>query len=223
MNKMKTVRNQFNEIDKLVRLYDQQDRLTNKKIVITNDAEGIGALLAILVAREGAEVLFMHNREPLMAFEVAFRIDEAGGRVIISEGDWSSVENVTRLVEVVQNFWGSVDAVFNTVPRGSYMLTKKVSPFLSENGHIINMVQSKLDRRHPKVARFLDAEVALTDLTYDLNENKLLRNKSISIVGIHHDSNDKSKLGDVSSLCLPILTKQIIPNELILETSRENR
>ena len=85
------------------------------------------------------------------------------------------------------------------------------------------MVQSKLDRRHPKVARFLDAEVALTDLTYDLNENKLLRNKSISIVGIHHDSNDKSKLGDVSSLCLPILTKQIIPNELILETSRENR
>ena len=122
---MKTVRNQFNEIDKVVRLYDQQDRLTNKKIVITNDAEGIGALLAILVAREGAEVLFMHNREPLMAFEVAFRIDEAGGRVIISEGDWSSVENATQLV---QNFWGSVDAVFNTVPRGSYMLTKKVSP-----------------------------------------------------------------------------------------------
>lgn len=213
---LREVRDCFTSIDRVVDQYLAMNRLSGQKALVTNDANGIGALLAIILAMEGAEILFMHHEEPFMAFEVAYRIQESGGRLIVSEGDWNDPDNADRLTEVISQFWGHVDIVVNAVPRGSYLLMRAIRPFIAQNGIVMNVVETKQDSRQPNVVRFLDKQVVLTELTYELNEHATLRERAVQVVGVQQQADAKIDLDALGAVMLPVATRQMRPKSLFL-------
>ena len=71
--------------------------LEGRSVIVTGGGTGIGAACAVLAATEGAKVTICgRRREPLE--NTAEKIGDAGGAVLISTGDVTSEDDVTRIV-----------------------------------------------------------------------------------------------------------------------------
>lgn len=88
------------------------DRLSDKNIIVTGAASGIGRATAIRFAQEGASVaLFDLNAEGLEA--TATTIRDGGGTAQPFVVDLTNAEAVAQAVEAVVQLWNGLDAVFN--------------------------------------------------------------------------------------------------------------
>ncbi|OGB22194.1 MAG: NAD(P)-dependent oxidoreductase [Burkholderiales bacterium RIFCSPLOWO2_02_FULL_57_36] len=86
----------------------------NKKIiVVTGGSRGIGAAAAQLAAMRGYSVCisYLHNRQA--AEEIVAAIRNTGGNAIAVAADVAQEQDVIRLFETVDNFFGTIDALVN--------------------------------------------------------------------------------------------------------------
>ncbi|WP_110182019.1 1,6-dihydroxycyclohexa-2,4-diene-1-carboxylate dehydrogenase [Nocardioides solisilvae] len=88
-------------------------RFSDKVLVVTGAAQGIGAAVAVRAAAEGGTVL-LADRSPLVT-DVAVEIEEAGGRATTFEGDLEQFDGAQALVEVALAEHGRVDVLVNNV------------------------------------------------------------------------------------------------------------
>lgn len=83
-------------------------RFENKVVVITGGSDGIGLATAKLFAEEGGQVYITGRRQGLL--------DEAlkhiGHGAIGLQGDVTSIDDLTRLYEVIERNHGKVDVLF---------------------------------------------------------------------------------------------------------------
>jgi NADP-dependent 3-hydroxy acid dehydrogenase YdfG len=86
--------------------------LSGKVAWITGAGSGIGEAAALALAREGSAVaLSGRRREPLQA--VAERIEKAGGKALVAEGDLGAQETAGRIAAAVVKELGRLDILVN--------------------------------------------------------------------------------------------------------------
>jgi 3-oxoacyl-[acyl-carrier protein] reductase len=85
--------------------------LENKKAVVIGGSRGIGKAIASAYLDNGASVLLVARNA--LELEVAKSELSPRGEVIVSAGDVSRLEDVTRIVAEVKKIWGRVDILVN--------------------------------------------------------------------------------------------------------------
>ena len=95
-------------------LYKGADKLRGKVALITGGDSGIGRAVAVLFAREGADVAIMFlPEEERDAVETRDAIEAEGRRSLLLPGDVTDAAYCERCVEKVVNEFGSIDILVN--------------------------------------------------------------------------------------------------------------
>ncbi|MFT3981353.1 MAG: glucose 1-dehydrogenase [Ferruginibacter sp.] len=137
--------------------------LKGKVAIVTGGARDIGRAASVKLAAAGAKVCvnFLNNEE--QARETINIIKEAGGEAIAVQADVTKAEEVKKLVDectaafgntihVLVNVAGGLmgrkqlpdldeafwDAVINVNFKSVYLVTRAVSPYMTEGGSIVN-------------------------------------------------------------------------------------
>ena len=87
--------------------------LSGKTIVVTGGNSGIGAAIATVAGREGANVVIDYVAHPEAATQLDTTITAEGGQAIAVEADASKVEDIQRLLDAAVREYGRVDVMVN--------------------------------------------------------------------------------------------------------------
>ncbi|MGO1057092.1 3-oxoacyl-ACP reductase family protein [Crossiella sp. CA198] len=164
-------------------------QLAGRVALVTGGSRGIGAGVAIRLAREGAAVALTYANSPDRAAEVARTITEAGGRAVAIKADSASEAEVTASVtQTVAEFggldilvnnagggrWATVDQAtladfdqtFAVNVRAVFVAVQAAVPHLREGGRIITIGSINGDRMPmPGGAIYAATKAALDGLT----------------------------------------------------------
>src|SRR5579864_7330222 len=140
-------------------------RLQGKKTIVTGASKGIGAAIARLFVMEGADVLANYNSSETLATELVESLNDLGlGRVFLSKGDVSKVDEIKTMVSNAKERMGRIDVLVNNAGiiirndflssteeefdriidvnlKGTFFCCKEVAPKMIEQkkGSIINI------------------------------------------------------------------------------------
>ncbi len=89
-------------------------RFTDKSVIVTGAAQGIGKACALRFAAEGARVTIADRAEP-QAIEVLAEIEAAGGTGRISLVDLETSDGTRQLMSEVQEAYGRIDVSVHNV------------------------------------------------------------------------------------------------------------
>lgn len=81
-------------------------------VIITGSASGLGAATAAILAKAGARIVVNYSSSKKEAEETADLCREAGGDVVVVQGDVSRDEDCKRIVAAAAP-WGRLDALIN--------------------------------------------------------------------------------------------------------------
>jgi 3-oxoacyl-[acyl-carrier protein] reductase len=87
--------------------------LTDKVAIITGSSRGIGAAIAIELAKLGAKVVINHRNSAERAQAVLETITDVGGEGIVVQADVSVAEEAQHLVKTTLDTYGQVDILVN--------------------------------------------------------------------------------------------------------------
>jgi NAD(P)-dependent dehydrogenase (short-subunit alcohol dehydrogenase family) len=93
--------------------YEGSGKLKDKVALVTGGDSGIGRAVAILFAREGADVAIAHLDEDIDAKVTAEAIEAEGGRSLVIKGDVRQAEFCRKAVEQVVKQLGKLDILVN--------------------------------------------------------------------------------------------------------------
>lgn len=82
-------------------------KLAGKVAVVTGASRGIGAAIAMRLARDGASVMLSANEAAVE--QTARQINDAGGRAATVEADVTSADDVARLYDRAESAFGRID------------------------------------------------------------------------------------------------------------------
>lgn len=83
--------------------------LKGKNAIVTGGSIGIGAEIAIALAREGCNVAINYRRHSAEAEEVVRKIEELGGKGLVVQADVSSFKDAEKMVAAVVEKFGRLD------------------------------------------------------------------------------------------------------------------
>ena len=95
--------------------------LTGKTALVTGASRGIGAEIAVALARQGADVA-LNSRNPEALEKVAAEIGELGRRAVVLPADVTDVESVRGMVAGAVDGLGHVDVVVNNAGGTAFMV-----------------------------------------------------------------------------------------------------
>lgn len=85
----------------------------DKIALVTGASRGIGAAIAVELARRGADVVVNYVRSEEMAREVAAQIEALGRRAMPVQADVARKADIDRMFDQVEAAWGKVDILVN--------------------------------------------------------------------------------------------------------------
>jgi 3-oxoacyl-[acyl-carrier protein] reductase len=88
-------------------------RLADKKAIVTGASRGIGAAIALALAKEGADVLINYVSRDQEAQEVAAAISALGRFALVFKGNVADSAQVKAMVEMALGQWGRIDILVN--------------------------------------------------------------------------------------------------------------
>src|SRR5688572_14526058 len=88
-------------------------RLAGKVAIITGADSGIGKAVALMYAKEGADLVLTYYRDRKDARETSQRVKELGARHILLQGDVSDEDHCKRIVKAAINTYKKLDIVIN--------------------------------------------------------------------------------------------------------------
>jgi 3-oxoacyl-[acyl-carrier protein] reductase len=88
-------------------------KLKNQVAVVTGASKGIGAGIALALAREGAAVVVNYASSKDGADKVVAQITQEGGRAIAVQADVSRQADITRLFQETHKIFGQVNILVN--------------------------------------------------------------------------------------------------------------
>lgn len=87
--------------------------IEGKTALVTGASKGIGKAISLSLAELGIKVAVNYNSSEAQAEEVAKEIQDAGGESLVVQADVSNLEQVTAMVDKVNDAWGQVDILVN--------------------------------------------------------------------------------------------------------------
>jgi len=88
-------------------------RLSGKRALVTGSSQGIGAEIASLFAKEGADVVVTHRPTSAHSDPVVRSITNEGGKAFAVHGDVSNPSKVTRMFAEIERRVGGLDILVN--------------------------------------------------------------------------------------------------------------
>jgi len=88
-------------------------RLAGKVAIITGADSGIGKAVALMYAKEGADLVLTYRRDRKDARETSQRVKELGARHILLQGDISDENHCKRIVKAAINAYNKIDILIN--------------------------------------------------------------------------------------------------------------
>ena len=89
----------------------------DKVAIITGSSSGIGAETALAFAKEGANVVVTYKENKVGADEVARKIKEIGGEVLVVQADLINESDAKNVVEKTMQELGKIDVLVNNAGR----------------------------------------------------------------------------------------------------------
>lgn len=162
--------------------------LKNKTAIITGSSRGLGKKIAIALAKQGANVVVNYNSNESEALSTVNEILSDGGNAIAIKADVSKSEDINNLFEKTVEHFGRIDIVVNNAGimvtkflkdfseeefdkqfsinvKSVFLMMKKASETLEQNGRIINISSSTSRLMMPGYAVYSATKSAVEQMT----------------------------------------------------------
>lgn len=167
-------------------------QLKNKSVLITGAGSGIGKAIALLFAREGADISFIHYNDEEDAKEAEKKIKDLGVRALSFCGDINDGHFCEDVVSKTASEFGGIDIVvnnagtqipaenisdlkeedirttFNSNIIGMILLTKAAFPYLKQGSSIINTTSAVAYQGHEELLDYSATKGAIVSFTRSL-------------------------------------------------------
>lgn len=163
-------------------------KLNNKIILITGASRGIGAAVALKLAKAQAKVIVNYANDRASAETLVLQIREAGGEAIALQADVSKVADVKHLFDAAIAHYGKIDVLINNAGimitklvkdttdedfnrqfdinvKGVFNTLREAATRLADNGSIINFSTSVNRIMLPGYATYVATKAAVEQLT----------------------------------------------------------
>jgi len=175
--------------------YAGSARLAGKVAIVTGGDSGIGRAVAVLFAREGANVAIAYLNEDDDGRITADAIEQEGGKVLLHHGDLGDPDECRALVDRVIERWGRLDVLVNnageqhpdkdirdiTVEQlqrtfqtnifAMFYLVQAARPHLKAGAAIINCTSVTMYQGAGELLDYSATKGAITAFTRSLSEN----------------------------------------------------
>jgi len=185
--------------------YKGAEKLKGKAALITGGDSGIGRAVAVLYAREGADVAIVYLNEDKDAKETKKQVEEEGTRCLLLKADIRKEAECKRVVKEAASEFGRLDILVNNAavqfPKESiseitedqlddtfrtniyamFYLVKAALPHLPEGGAIINTSSVTAFRGSPGLLDYSSTKGAIVAFTRSLAQNEEIVEKKIRV------------------------------------------
>jgi NAD(P)-dependent dehydrogenase (short-subunit alcohol dehydrogenase family) len=218
-------------------------KLEGKSAIITGAGRGLGRAITLAMSREGANVTLM-SRSLNELEAVAGRIRDGGGTCLVSRGDVSRLEDVTRTVKQAAERFSSVDVLVNNAAvigpvrllddadrkawektidinlNGAFFCARAVLPFMIRNrgGKIINISSGLGQMPFPRFCAYSVSKAGIIQLTRSLSEE--FRPMNIQVNAIDPGVMDTGMQEQIRSLGPAVLGTAVYENFMEYKKTR---
>lgn len=183
-------------------------KLHNKVALISGGDSGIGRSVAVLFAREGADVAIIYLEEQQDAEKTRQLVEQEGQHCLLMKADLSEPEASEKCVEETIKVFGNIhilvnnagvqfqqkdlanispeqlEKTFKTNIFSMFYLTKAVLPHLKEGDSIINTTSITSYHGHDELMDYASTKGAITTFTRSLSNNLMKQKKGIRVNGV---------------------------------------
>lgn len=167
-------------------------KLKNKSVLITGADSGIGKAVALLFAKEGADIAIIYHSNTEDAEKTKSEVENLGRKSLIFKGDINDYEFCTKTVQKVVSEFNGIDILINNAgvqfPSesiedlkeenirktfdsniiGMILLTKVVFPYLKQGSSVINTTSAAAYQGHPELLDYSATKGAIVSFTRSL-------------------------------------------------------
>jgi NAD(P)-dependent dehydrogenase (short-subunit alcohol dehydrogenase family) len=174
--------------------YPGSDRLEGKVAIVTGGDSGIGRAVAVLYAREGADVAIVYLNEDEDAAETKRAVEAEGRRCLTIAGDIGDRDFCFKAVQKVVGEYGRLDVLVNNAGEqhpdkdirditedqlrrtfqtnifGMFFMVQAARPHLKKGAAIVNCTSVTMYQGEPELLDYSSTKGAITAFTRSLSE-----------------------------------------------------
>ncbi|WP_313240324.1 SDR family oxidoreductase [Stutzerimonas kunmingensis] len=186
--------------------YKAAGKLEGKVAIITGGDSGIGRSVAVLYAREGADVAILYLDQHQDAEETRTVVEQHGRRCLTFAGDVADREVCRKVIDETLAAFGKLDILVNNAAEqhpqeklediseeqwektfrtnifGMFQMTKAALPHLGKGASIINTTSVTAYKGSPQLLDYSATKGAITAFTRSLSMN--LADRGIRVNGV---------------------------------------
>ncbi|OUY08208.1 SDR family oxidoreductase [Acinetobacter populi] len=181
------------------------DKLKDKVVLISGGDSGIGRSIAVLFAREGADIAIIYLEEQDDAEKTKQWVEQEGRTCLLLKGDLSESQTTAKHVDEVLKTFGKINILINNAgvqyPQSAltdisdeqlaktfhtnifaiFYLTRQVLPHLHPGDSIVNTTSITSYQGHDELIDYASTKGAITTFTRSLSNNLLKQKKGIRV------------------------------------------
>jgi len=186
--------------------YPGSGRLDRKVAIVTGGDSGIGRAVAVLFAREGANVVISYLEEEEDALKTAEAVEDEGGKAVTIAGDIGDRDHCREVIDLAIRKFGQIDILvnnageqhpdkdvtkisekqltrtFQTNVYGMFYMVQAAMPHLKEGSAIINCTSVTMYKGADELLDYSATKGAITAFTRSLSQN--LAEQGIRVNGV---------------------------------------
>lgn len=186
--------------------YKAAGKLQDKVAIITGGDSGIGRSVAVLFAREGADVAILYLDQHQDAEETKRAVEEHGRKCLTFAGDVADRDLCRKVIDETLGAFGKLDILVNNAAEqhpqeklediseeqwektfrtnifGMFQMTKAALPHLKQGASIINTTSVTAYKGSPQLLDYSSTKGAITAFTRSLSMN--IADRGIRVNGV---------------------------------------
>ncbi len=188
--------------------HQSSHKLKDKVVLISGGDSGIGRSVAVLFAREGADVAIIYLEEQQDAEKTKQLVEQEGQHCLLLKEDISDPKSSEKCVAETLKVFGKINILINnagvqyqqkdlgdisteqlektfkTNIFSMFHLTKAVLPHLKEGDSIINTTSITSYHGHDELMDYASTKGTITTFTRSLSNNLMKQKKGIRVNGV---------------------------------------